>query len=539
MAIPLQHTRIALAQSNFTVGDVEGNAKKILALSQSAKALGASVLVTPEMALSGYPPEDLLLRPSFIDTCTKQLHWLKEQARDIMLIVGHPARTEGQTYNQASVLYQGKVIGSYNKIHLPNDAVFDECRYFKPGVEPFIVDINGLSVGILICEDIWRNGPAQMAKAKGAEILVVLNASPFHLEKHHTRLDIARNIIRETDLPMVFINLVGGQDELVFDGASFALDQHGVVMVQLPQFRERLGFVDLIEQTPQKGEIALLPAYTASAYEALCLGLKDYVQKNNFPGVIVGASGGVDSSLTLAIAADALGPQNVWAVSMPSVYTSSMSRIDARTLAANLAIRFDEIEITAPFEAFLENIQPLFAERPPDTTEENIQARMRGMILMGLSNKFGALVVTTGNKSEMATGYATLYGDMAGGFALLKDVYKTLVYDIARYRNSFSPVIPERALTRPPSAELRPDQRDEDSLLPYPVLDKILEAYIEGNKSHEEIIAMGFAKEDVLKVGRLLRYSEYKRKQAPLGVRLTHRGFGKDWRYPVTNRFIF
>jgi len=310
-------------------------------------------------------------------------------------------------------------------------------------------------------------------------------------------------------------------------------------MVQLPQFRERLGFVDLIEQTPQKGEIALLPAYTASAYEALCLGLKDYVQKNNFPGVIVGASGGVDSSLTLAIAADALGPQNVWAVSMPSVYTSSMSRIDARTLAANLAIRFDEIEITAPFEAFLENIQPLFAERPPDTTEENIQARMRGMILMGLSNKFGALVVTTGNKSEMATGYATLYGDMAGGFALLKDVYKTLVYDIARYRNSFSPVIPERALTRPPSAELRPDQRDEDSLLPYPVLDKILEAYIEGNKSHEEIIAMGFAKEDVLKVGRLLRYSEYKRKQAPLGVRLTHRGFGKDWRYPVTKSLYF
>ena len=539
MAIPLKHTRIALAQSNFTVGDVEGNARKILSLSQNAKALGASVLVTPEMALSGYPPEDLLLRPSFIDTCTKQLHWLKDQARDIMLIVGHPAHAEGQTYNQASVLYQGKVVGSYNKIHLPNDAVFDECRYFNPGVEPFIVDINGLSVGILICEDIWRNGPAQMAKAKGAEILVVLNASPFHLEKHPTRLDIARNIIQETDLPIAFINLVGGQDELVFDGASFVLDQHGAVVVQLPQFRERLGFFDLIEQTPQKGEIAPLPDYKASAYEALCLGLKDYVQKNNFPGVIVGASGGVDSSLTLAIAADALGPQNVWAVSMPSVYTSGMSRTDAKSLAANLAIRFDEIEITAPFEAFLENIQPFFAERPSDTTEENIQARIRGMILMGLSNKFGSLVVTTGNKSEMATGYATLYGDMAGGFALLKDVYKTLVYDIAHYRNSFSPVIPERVLTRPPSAELRPDQRDEDSLLPYPILDKILEAYIEGNKSHEEIVAMGFAQEDVLKVGRLLRYSEYKRKQAPLGIRLTQRSFGKDWRYPVTNHFIF
>jgi NAD+ synthase (glutamine-hydrolysing) len=534
-----KHIRIAMAQANFKVGDIEGNAKKILSLSQSAKELGASVLVTPEMALSGYPPEDLLLRPAFLEACTNQLLWLKEQVRNIMLIVGHPAAEGGQIYNRASVIHQGKIMGSHDKVCLPNEAVFDECRYFRPGAAPLVVDVDGLLLGVLICEDIWRNFPAQMAKANGAEALVVLNASPFHLEKHNTRLDIAKQAVMDTKLPLAFVNLVGGQDELVFDGASFVLDQSGAVMVQLPQFHERLGFVDFINHEPQPGEMAALPAYVASAYEALCLGLRDYIQKNNFPGVIVGASGGVDSSLTLAIAADALGPQKVWAVSMPSVYTSGMSRTDARTLAANLAIRFDELEITAPFESFVANIQPLFTERPPDTTEENIQARMRGMILMALSNKFGPLVITTGNKSEMATGYATLYGDMAGGFALLKDAYKTLVYDMARYRNSLSPVIPERVLTRPPSAELRPDQRDEDSLLPYPVLDKILEAYIEGNKSNEEIIAMGFAREDVLKVGRLLRYSEYKRKQAPLGVRLTNRGFGKDWRYPITHDFAF
>jgi NAD+ synthase (glutamine-hydrolysing) len=441
----------------------------------------------------------------------------------------------------ASVLFGGKVIASYAKQKLPNHEVFDEVRYFEPGNDACVIDIDGTKVGILICEDAWHSGPAAQAKHAGAELLIVSNASPFHLEKQDLRQQMIKSIVLETGLPLVYLNAVGGQDELVFDGASFALNKLGELVMSLPHFKECLsliefkqdhGLSDLVKNT-----ISPVISTEAQVYDALVLGVKDYLNKNNFPGAIIGLSGGVDSALVLAIAVDALGADKVRAVMMPSRYTADISWIDAKQMADNLGVQYDEINIAPMVDAFDASLTSEFEGLPIDATEENIQARVRGTLLMALSNKSGRIVLTTGNKSEMAVGYCTLYGDMAGGFAVIKDVAKTLVYRLCQYRNEIAAVIPERILTRAPSAELRPDQKDQDSLPEYEVLDAILALYMEQDESIQSIIDRGFKAEDVEKVTRLIKINEYKRRQAPIGVRITQRAFGRDWRYPITNKF--
>jgi NAD+ synthase (glutamine-hydrolysing) len=441
----------------------------------------------------------------------------------------------------ASVLFGGKVIASYAKQKLPNHEVFDEVRYFEPGNDACVIDIDGTKVGILICEDAWHSGPAAQAKHAGAELLIVSNASPFHLEKQDLRQQMIKSIVLETGLPLVYLNAVGGQDELVFDGASFALNKLGELVMSLPHFKECLsliefkqdhGLSDLVKNT-----ISPVISTEAQVYDALVLGVKDYLNKNNFPGAIIGLSGGVDSALVLAIAVDALGADKVRAVMMPSRYTADISWIDAKQMADNLGVQYDEINIAPMVDAFDASLTSEFQGLPIDATEENIQARVRGTLLMALSNKSGRIVLTTGNKSEMAVGYCTLYGDMAGGFAVIKDVAKTLVYRLCQYRNEIAAVIPERILTRAPSAELRPDQKDQDSLPEYEVLDAILALYMEQDESIQSIIDRGFKAEDVEKVTRLIKINEYKRRQAPIGVRITQRAFGRDWRYPITNKF--
>jgi NAD+ synthase (glutamine-hydrolysing) len=441
----------------------------------------------------------------------------------------------------ASVLFGGKVIASYAKQKLPNHEVFDEVRYFEPGNDACVIDIDGTKVGILICEDAWHSGPAAQAKHTGAELLIVSNASPFHLEKQDLRQQMIKSIVLETGLPLVYLNAVGGQDELVFDGASFALNKLGELVMSLPHFKECLsliefkqdhGLSDLVKNT-----ISPVISTEAQVYDALVLGVKDYLNKNNFPGAIIGLSGGVDSALVLAIAVDALGADKVRAVMMPSRYTADISWIDAKQMADNLGVQYDEVNIAPMVDAFDASLTSEFEGLPIDATEENIQARVRGTLLMALSNKSGRIVLTTGNKSEMAVGYCTLYGDMAGGFAVIKDVAKTLVYRLCQYRNEIAAVIPERILTRAPSAELRPDQKDQDSLPEYEVLDAILALYMEQDESIQSIIDRGFKAEDVEKVTRLIKINEYKRRQAPIGVRITQRAFGRDWRYPITNKF--
>jgi NAD+ synthase (glutamine-hydrolysing) len=441
----------------------------------------------------------------------------------------------------ASVLFGGKVIASYAKQKLPNHEVFDEVRYFEPGNDACVIDIDGTKVGILICEDAWHSGPAAQAKHAGAELLIVSNASPFHLEKQDLRQQMIKSIVLETGLPLVYLNAVGGQDELVFDGASFALNKLGELVMSLPHFKECLsliefkqdhGLSDLVKNT-----ISPVISTEAQVYDALVLGVKDYLNKNNFPGAIIGLSGGVDSALVLAIAVDALGADKVRAVMMPSRYTADISWIDAKQMADNLGVQYDEINIAPMVDAFDASLTSEFQGLLIDATEENIQARVRGTLLMALSNKSGRIVLTTGNKSEMAVGYCTLYGDMAGGFAVIKDVAKTLVYRLCQYRNEIAAVIPERILTRAPSAELRPDQKDQDSLPEYEVLDAILALYMEQDESIQSIIDRGFKAEDVEKVTRLIKINEYKRRQAPIGVRITQRAFGRDWRYPITNKF--
>jgi NAD+ synthase (glutamine-hydrolysing) len=433
------------------------------------------------------------------------------------------------------------VIASYAKQKLPNHEVFDEVRYFEPGNDACVIDIDGTKVGILICEDAWHSGPAAQAKHAGAELLIVSNASPFHLEKQDLRQQMIKSIVLETGLPLVYLNAVGGQDELVFDGASFALNKLGELVMSLPHFKECLsliefkqdhGLSDLVKNT-----ISPVISTEAQVYDALVLGVKDYLNKNNFPGAIIGLSGGVDSALVLAIAVDALGADKVRAVMMPSRYTADISWIDAKQMADNLGVQYDEINIAPMVDAFDASLTSEFEGLPIDATEENIQARVRGTLLMALSNKSGRIVLTTGNKSEMAVGYCTLYGDMAGGFAVIKDVAKTLVYRLCQYRNEIAAVIPERILTRAPSAELRPDQKDQDSLPEYEVLDAILALYMEQDESIQSIIDRGFKAEDVEKVTRLIKINEYKRRQAPIGVRITQRAFGRDWRYPITNKF--
>jgi len=556
--------RIAIAQLNATVGDLAANVARIARFAAQARVAGADLMITPELAVCGYPPEDLLLREDFVVACEHAvLDLARTAARGITLLVGHPRRVGAGRCNSASVLRDGEVIGVYDKHNLPNYTVFDEARYFTSASAPCVFTVQGVRCGVNICEDTWRaqaNVPAdaggevaqgepgnharawdtfapQAARAAGAEVLLVLNASPYHIRKQQVRQAVMRDRVRETGMALVYANLVGGQDELIFDGASFVLNSSGELTQQLPAFEEVLEFVDLQGVAPVAGRVAPVLTEEAEVYGALTLGVRDYVEKNGFPGVLLGLSGGIDSALTLAVAVDALGADRVRAIMMPSQYTADMSREDARAEAVALGVRYTEIAIKPIFDAFMSALSGEFAGLAPDTTEENLQSRIRGTLLMAMSNKSGAIVLTTGNKSEMGTGYATLYGDMAGGFGVLKDINKMLVYRLSEYRNSIAPVIPRRVIERAPSAELRPDQTDQDSLPPYPVLDAILEAYVESDRSPAQIIASGYSRADVERVVRLVRLSEYKRRQAPIGIRITNRGFGKDWRYPITNRY--
>ena len=529
--------RIALAQFNPRVGDLAGNAGQILAQARAAVLAGASLLLTPELALCGYPPEDLALREDFYAENARHLMGLAaDLPPEIIVVVGYPESVGGRHYNSAAVLRGGAVVANYRKQRLPNYAVFDEVRTFEAGDTATVFDWDGLSCGLLICEDGWASGPAGLARAAGAEVLLVLNASPFHLSKQDERYAVARARVAETGLPLVYLNMVGGQDELVMDGASFALDAQGRVTAQGPAFAPDLIGLDWREGAFHGASVALADEM-AQIYQALVVGVRDYITKNGFKGALLGLSGGIDSALTLCIAVDALGADQVHAVMMPSEYTADMSLEDAETLAKNLGVRYSVLPIKPLYAGFMASLAEAFAGRESDTTEENIQARVRGVLLMALSNKFGQIVLTTGNKSEMATGYATLYGDMAGGLAVLKDVTKTRVWALSRYRNIGSPVIPERIITRPPSAELRPDQCDQDSLPPYAVLDDILERYMEAQQSPGEIVLAGHSRADVERVVRLIDFSEYKRRQAPPGIRITQRGFGRDRRYPITNRY--
>ncbi len=531
--------KIAIAQMNCIVGDVAGNAAAIIASATQAKAQGATLLVTPELSLCGYPPEDLLLRVDFLQACDRTLKKLSTELAGITVIVGHPHQVGEECFNAASVLQDGKIIATYHKHALPNYSVFDEKRYFTPGHDTLVFEHAGIKLGVLICADVWEPTPALLAKAAGAELLVALNASPYHMEKQSTRLEILRQRVFETQLPIIYTNMVGGQDELVFDGASFVLDAEGQLTHQLPAFETELAMIEFDHTQPIATSIAQALSLEATVYKALKLGLADYMHKNGFPGIVLGLSGGVDSALTLAIAVDALGAENVHAVMMPSEFTADISVNDAREMINLLGVKYSEIAINPIFEEYRTALAPQFGDLAIDATEENLQARIRGMLLMAISNKFGSIVVTTGNKSEMAVGYCTLYGDMAGGFALLKDVPKTLVYQLSNYRNSLSTVIPQRIITRPPSAELRANQLDQDSLPPYDVLDGIIEAYVENDLSRSDIVAMGYPATDVNQVIALIDRNEYKRRQSPVGVRITHKGFGKDRRHPITVKLDF
>jgi NAD+ synthase (glutamine-hydrolysing) len=526
---------------NPMLGDLAGNAQLIQKAAGDAFKQGAKLVVTPELALTGYPPEDLLLRPAFIEAAEQQLDLLiKELAQysGLTVVLGHPRNTLAGLQNYASVLQNGKVIAGYAKQELPNHEVFDEVRYFIPGKEACVFECEGIRYGVILCEDAWHAGPAKQAHAAGAQVLLVPNASPYHLKKESLRIDVLRERIAQTKMPLIYVNAVGGQDELVFDGGSFALNSQGDVVMAMPQFETGLGIVGMSSSDQlEKGLISPPHSVEAQAYQALVLGVRDYISKNHFPGVIIGLSGGVDSALVLAIAVDALGADKVRAVMMASRYTADISWIDACELAKNLGVQYDEIPISGPVDALEASLADQFKGLKIDATEENIQARVRGTLLMALSNKTGRLVLTTGNKSEMAVGYCTLYGDMAGGFAVIKDIAKTLVYRLCDYRNSIKPIIPERILTRAPSAELRPDQTDQDSLPSYEVLDAIVERYMEQNQSIAQIVAAGFDPESVEKVTRLIKLNEYKRRQAPPGVRVTTRAFGRDWRYPITSQF--
>ena len=541
-----EHLRLAMGQLNCLVGDIAGNVSQMIHAAKHARdKLCAHVIVFPELSLTGYPPEDLLLRPGLENEVAHGLQTLQAEIRDIDLIVGHPARVDDALYNAASWLRDGAIIATYHKQLLPNYSVFDEKRYFVPGKNPCVVTIQGVPVGVTICEDIWAPGPVQQAVQAGAGLIVNLNASPYHFNKSQEREHVVSQRVGETRVPIVYVNLVGGQDELVFDGESFVIDAQGRLTQRAPAFVTGVFLVEVEKQppfAPVTAKCRPMLSEEESVYRALVLGVRDYVDKNGFPGVVLGLSGGIDSALTLAIAVDALGPARVQAVMMPSRYTSPISLEDAAAQAQTLGVKYSLISIEPMFEAFLAALKEEFRRAKPDSTEENIQARIRGVLLMAISNKTGKMVLTTGNKSEMAVGYATLYGDMAGGFAVIKDVLKTLVYRLVEYRNRAAPtpirytgpVIPQRIIARPPSAELAPDQRDTDSLPPYPVLDAILEKYIEHDHSVEDLVKAGFDPGTVQRVVAMIQRNEYKRRQAPPGVRITRRAFGRDWRYPIT-----
>jgi NAD+ synthase (glutamine-hydrolysing) len=569
--------KICVLQLNYCVGDMPGNAQKIIDAATKAHASGAQLVVTPELAICGYAAEDLFLRTSFIQACNdavKQVAHALAGLKGLTVVVGAPTmagdglRTKSvavqQRHNAAQVLRDGQVLATYAKRELPNYQVFDERRYFTPGSTPCVFEAEGVKVGLLICEDAWFDMPAQSTKDAGAELLVVINASPFHIGKGGEREQMMQQRAQAVGLPLVYAHLVGGQDEIVFEGRSFALQADGALAGRAPSFKEDL--FEIIAQVPanasknvsNKTSAQQIPARQAielaantqpdqsgdaDLWDALVLGVRDYLGKNGFPGALLGLSGGIDSALVLAIAVDAIGADKLRTVMMPSPYTADISWIDACEMAERMKVRYDEISIVPQFDAFKASLEGEFKGLAEDTTEENIQARIRGTLLMALSNKFGSIVLTTGNKSELATGYCTLYGDMAGGFAVIKDLAKTTVFRLAQWRNANDPYgtgqnpIPERIITRPPSAELKADQTDQDSLPPYEVLDAILERYMENDDSIDSIIAAGFERAVVERVTRLIRINEYKRRQAPVGIRVTHRSFGKDWRYPITNKF--
>ncbi len=529
--------KLAVAQQNPILGDLAGNAERIVADATRAAGEGATLLVTPELSLCGYPPEDLLFRHDFRDACARALSALATRIQGISVLVGHPQVIDGKLYNAVSLVEDGAVRGTYVKQKLPNYQVFDEARYFATGAAPFVFRHHGVNIGVLICEDVWFAEPVAATCAAGANLIVVPNASPYDFQKLHQRYDVVKARVAESGVPILYAHMTGGQDELLFDGASFAINRDGSVGYQEREFAEVVGVVDFIDGKFVGAQNPPL-SVEASVYRALVVALRDYVNKNGFPGVLLGLSGGVDSAITLAIAVDALGKERVHAVMMASEYTAQISLDDSREMVKIQGVKYSEIGITPMFEQFKKSLASEFAGRKEDTAEENIQARVRGTLLMALSNKFGAMVVTTGNKSEMAVGYSTLYGDMAGGYAILKDVAKTLVYRLCHWRNGQSLVIPERVITRPPSAELRPDQKDQDSLPDYAILDQIVELFMEQDRSPSEIVALGFAKPDVERVTRLLKINEYKRRQSPVGAKITRRGFGKDWRYPITSRYI-
>ena len=535
---------IALAQFDYVVGDVAGNTQKILDLSTRARDdMRADLVVFPELSVCGYPPEDLLFHAGLRRRIEKALETIRDSVRDIAVLVGFPDYQDDDIFNACVVFRDGEVLAHYRKHILPNYSVFDEKRYFSAGREASVFTLNGVRVGINICEDVWDRAPPAASRAAGAEVLLAINGSPYELDSQSQREEVVRQRVLEIGIPVVYLNMVGGQDELVFDGGSFAMDRSGEVVFRAAAFRDNLYCVHLMADgagvAPQPAEIVPLLPKEQSVYEALVCGTRDYVGKHSFPGVVLGLSGGVDSALILAIACDALGAECVHAVMMPFRYTSTMSQEDAAKQATIQNVRYDVIPIEPIYEATLQQLEPIFEGRGIDVTEENIQARCRGLLLMGISNKTGRMLLTTGNKSEMAVGYATLYGDMAGGFAPIKDCSKSLVYKLARYRNTINEVIPERVISRPPSAELRSNQKDSDSLPDYDILDPILEAFIEEDASVREIVERGFDRDVVIRVLEMVKRSEYKRRQAPPGIRISGRAFGRDWRYPITSRYTF
>ena len=531
----------ALAQSHFLVGDIKANAEKMRTLALQAREQGADVIVFPELALLGYPPQDLLLRPSLSGRIKSALSTLSD-IDDIVMIVGYPHVDHHGTFNSAAILHNGHQKGFYHKQILPNYGVFDERRYFDKGRNQVLFDYKGITIGLLICEDLWEKGPIAELKKQGADLIVSLNASPFEIEKQDTRKTMLTKRSRENNLPIVYLNAVGGQDDLVFDGGSMAIQADGSVAHEASRFMNQLLLASFDVKTAKFDTQAKAPlslSRESEMYQALVVGLRDYVNLSGFTGIIVGLSGGIDSALTLCIAVDALGADKVYAVMMPYEYTSQISLEDAQAQARRLNVSYTVCPIFDAVEGIRHTLAPLFNKSPADTTEENIQARARGVVLMALSNKFGHLVITTGNKSELAVGYSTLYGDMAGGFDVLKDVYKSQVYKLASYRNRLedTPVIPERVITRPPSAELRPDQKDQDSLPDYDVLDGILMSYIDEDMGYQDIVDKGFDADLVAKVIQMVDNSEYKRSQAPIGTKISHKAFGRERRYPLVNKW--
>ncbi|MFL2482362.1 MAG: NAD+ synthase [Gammaproteobacteria bacterium] len=535
---------IVLAQLDLAVGDISGNTKLIIDSCEKAKNQhNADLIIFPELSISGYPPEDLLLHSGFKRRINDALNSIKDEVAGISALIGFPDYSDDSIYNACAVFRDKEEIVKYRKEALPNYSVFDEKRYFTSDEQPTVFELKGKKIGINICEDIWHKSAAMKAKESGAEIIIVINGSPYEKDGQSKRENIVKQRALQTDLPIVYLNMIGGQDELVFDGASFVMSKNGEIKYRATSFEESMDLFefDLInnECVPIKSNISSKLSVAESVYKALVRGTKDYIEKHKFSGVVMGLSGGIDSALTLSIACDAIGSDKVRAVMMPYFFTSAMSLEDAQCQADTLNIKYDILPISSLYDSTVDLLQPIFLNSEKDSTEENIQSRARGLLLMAISNKTGSMLLTTGNKSEMAVGYATLYGDMAGGFAPIKDCTKTMVKKLAKYRNTISEVIPNRVIEREPSAELRENQHDSDSLPPYDVLDPILEAFIEEDLSVEEIVERGFERETVTSILEMVKRNEYKRRQAPPGVRISNRAFGRDWRYPITSGYTF